>query len=73
MQDKPISLYTRLGGYDAIAAVLTTCFRGCVRTNCSADFGRAHAALIPITASANWPLISSPQPQEGQLSTWAGT
>jgi hypothetical protein len=41
MPDKPASLYSRLGGYDAIAAVVDA-------------FGLVPAASIPITANANW-------------------
>ena len=35
--------------------------------------GYAHAALIPLTASANSLLILLRQPLEGRQFTWAGT
>ena len=38
---------------------LTTCFQGYVQTCSSAGFGLAHAALIPLTASANSLLIAA--------------
>jgi hypothetical protein len=69
MQDKPASLYTRLGGYDAIAAMVDNL----LSRRTAVDFGLAPAASIRITANANWPLILSPQPREARLSTWAGT
>jgi hypothetical protein len=72
MEGKPASLYTRLGGYDAIAAVVDDLLHGCVPTNCSTDFGSARVAMIPITANANWLLILSLQPREGRRFTWAG-
>ena len=51
---------------------LTTCCQDCVRTNCSADFGLAPAALILIIANANWLLILSPQRREDRRFTGQG-
>ena len=73
MPDKPATLYTRLGDMTQSLRLLTTSFQGDVQTCYSAGFGRAHAALIPLTASANSRLILSRQPQEGRQFTWAGT
>jgi hypothetical protein len=62
MEAKSASHYTRLGGYDAIAAVVDDYSRSCVRTSCSVDFGLAPAALTPTTVNANWRSILSRQP-----------
>jgi len=51
MEGKPASLYIRLDGYDAIAAVVDDLLPRCVLTICSVDSGRAHAVLIRLTAS----------------------
>ena len=73
MEGKPASLYTRLGGYDAIAAVVDDLLPRLRSDELLSRFGLAPAVLIPITASANWLLILSPQPQEDRRFTWAGT
>jgi hypothetical protein len=67
MEGKPASLYTRLGGYDAIAAVVDDLLPRLRSDELLSPFlDEPPGALIPLTASGNWLLISSPQPQEGR-------
>jgi hypothetical protein len=73
MPDKSASLYTRLGGYDAIAAVVDDLLPRLRSDELLSRFWVSPRSVDTHTANANWLLILSPQLQEDRLSTWAGT
>jgi hypothetical protein len=72
-QMTPASLYTRLGGYDAIAAVVNDLLERLPQIRCSAVTGPAPEVRTPTIASANWQWISSLHPLEDRPFTWAVT
>jgi transcriptional regulator with GAF, ATPase, and Fis domain len=65
--------YLRAPVMTQLPRVLTICFQDYVPMHYSAGFGRARAALIPITGNVNSLLISSHRQQEDRQFTWAGT
>jgi hypothetical protein len=73
MPEKPASLYTRLGGYDAIAAVVDDLLPRLREDSLLGRFGRAREASIQTIANASWRSISSLQPQEARRSIWGAT
>jgi hypothetical protein len=73
MSDKPASLYTRLGGYDAIAAVVDDLLPRIRSDVLLSRFWTSPRSVDTLTASANSLLILSRQPQEGRQFIWAGT
>ena len=70
MPDKSASLYTRLGGYDAIAAVVDDLLP---RLRSDELLSRFWVSPRSVDTHNRERQLAALQPQEDRLSTWAGT